>query len=59
MLSLLVKAPVKILATFVVSMGLFLAAFIFFPTALTTAQDWSNNISDAVRNWPPDDKSTA
>ena len=58
MFSMMVKAPIKIVATFVVSLGLFLGAFIFFPTALTTVQDWANNVSDAIRNWPPDDKST-
>ena len=58
MLNFFFKAPVKILATFAVSMGLFLGAFIWFPTALTTAQDWSNIVSDTVRDWPPDDKST-
>jgi hypothetical protein len=58
MLGLIVKAPVKIVATFVVSLGLLLGAFIYLPDALTTAQDWSNNVSDAVRDLPPDNKST-
>ena len=58
MLNMFFKAPAKIVLTFVVSMGLFLGAFIWFPNGLIAAQDWSNNISDFVRDWPPDDEST-
>jgi hypothetical protein len=58
MLGLIVRAPIKIVATFFVSLGLLLGAFVYTPDALTTVQDWSNNVSDAVRDLPPDDKST-
>lgn len=59
MLSWMIKAPSKILATFVVSILVFLVVFAFFPNVLIALQDFSEYIDGYTRNPPIDDQGKA